>query len=274
MRKVRCLVIGAFLSTPFLFIACNKNKDASPDTTQQQQASQDAMQAQSSFDDAFNMSGNVMQGKPGGRVENPTECAIVAANKTTSSISIDFGSTNCTGVDGKMRKGKIIIAYQGTYLATGSAITITFDNYAVDNNVLNGKFTVGNVIVNAQGNLQYTTKVENGSFTYANNGGTLKMNMERTYELVIDSKASDFSFLITATGNVTTIKGEYYDITTLKPLAIKASCVSTGVLYPSSGSLSFKPKNELAFVLDYGDGTCDKIVSLTVAAFTKQIDLP
>ena len=61
-----------------------------------------------------------------------TSCAIVTRDtiSTPRTITIDFG-TGCTGQDGRLRSGKVIVTYTGGgYFTPGASWTITFEQVA------------------------------------------------------------------------------------------------------------------------------------------------
>lgn len=90
-------------------------------------------------------------------------------------VTIDYGATTVTGVDGLEHRGKISINATGLFEEVGSVIKPTFDNYYVYNNILTGTQTITNKGRNNSGNLEFEVVVENGNldvykhFTYSEN---------------------------------------------------------------------------------------------------------
>src|SRR6202012_2249016 len=78
----------------------------------------------------------------------------------TRKIVVDFG-TGTTCKDGKVRSGQIIATWTGPYRATGTMITITFNNYTINGDKVTGTKTVTNEGLNANGNIHYKIEVTN-----------------------------------------------------------------------------------------------------------------
>lgn len=96
-----------------------------------------------------------------------TTCATITFDTAASpkTLTIDFGTTDCLCGDGNYRRGKILVSWTGPYRDSGSVRTITFDQYFVNYNQLQGTKTVTNNGTNGSGHPTFTVTV-NGSVTW------------------------------------------------------------------------------------------------------------
>lgn len=199
-------------------------------------------------------------------------CANTAINhdQAAKKITVDFGA-GCTSPNGVVRKGKIILAYTGTnFLFPGTSIVTTFDGYEIDGLRIQGSRTITNGgidLINSKVTLN--VKIENGLITWPD-----KTSVTYTSTQIRRVKLGSAGYEVSATGTVLgkSKLGIDYSADVTEPLIITEDCARTGVYVPSSGILGFAFQGIVASV-DYGPGTCDKIVVLTYPGGTKNLTL-
>lgn len=189
-------------------------------------------------------------------------------DNATGSIVLDFGNGIKSPVDGRTRSGKIFISFDGRYRVPNTTQIITLDKYTVNGVKVEGKKTLTN-----SGNNPYVATstrivVEGGKLTYPD-GKTIEWNCDRVRNW--DSKGTDWvfaddEFTLTGTANGKSKEGVSFTaaINNGKPLLWKVSCLGVSRFVPVSGELSVTPKDMSARVIDYGNGSCDKQVTLSV----------
>ena len=98
-------------------------------------------------------------------------CATVATDTTSIPhvLIVRFGDQDCTGLDGRKRKGSILISYNGRYTDSAQAHTITFDNYYINDLQVTGTITATRVDTTITGNWYYRVLV-NETLTTAATG--------------------------------------------------------------------------------------------------------
>jgi hypothetical protein len=266
------------------FTACKKMTEETKNDPNET-ATQDNTSALYESDDAVGLSENVMREKntemartsEGNRETSVTQSQAVCGatvtftpvnktNNTPGSIVIDFG-TGKTCSDGRIRKGKILISFTGKYQEAGKTQIITFDNYSVNDNKVEGKKTLTHVV---EGNTKIITtiKVENAKITYTD--GTIvswNSNRLRTYDTKgTITDLNDDELTVTGTFDGVTKKGKSYTaiVDPATPLLYKYACLATSGTFPVSGKLTVTPQGLQARVIDYGTGTCDKKATITV----------
>ncbi len=200
-------------------------------------------------------------------------CATVT--KTPGNIVIDFGNTDCTCLDGRTRRGKILITYTGKYGDSGSIHSITFDNFYQNDNKVTGTKTVTNLGHNALGQPYFNVSVT-GSVTLAG-GGTVYADWTRvrtwTNGYNTPTDCSDDVYSISGSGKITRANGTIVsvNISTATPLIVAHNCK-----WIEAGTIIFTLPNGLNRTLDYGETpNCDNLAVVTLAnGKTKNITLP
>lgn len=200
------------------------------------------------------------------------DCATVTLDTTVDirTIIIDFGDENCLCNDGRYRRGKILVSFTGRYWHTGTVITTGFDNYFVNDNQVDGTKVVTNMGPNDSGHPVFNIDVT-GVIYLANNGGTLSWNSERIREMIegYDTRRiRDDVYLITGTANGIRPNGTTWETEIVNPLRRELNC-----RYIVSGTVNITPQGLSTRVLDFGDGECDNIATITIDGVTYTIFL-
>ena len=203
-----------------------------------------------------------------GRLVCATITWVVANDSTVNGeITIDFG-TGCTDPKGNVRKGKVIIAYtNGPAGNIGFKTVTTFVGYSINGLALEGTRTVVRVTpVLDPANIRHDITLVNGKITWP--------------DATFASRASSFSREINVSTGVITLegaanginrKGVDYTVEITKALVYKVSCaIADGIYMPVEGTKVIVA-NSRTLTIDYGAGTCDKVVTLTVGNFTKEV---
>jgi hypothetical protein len=276
MKKLSLIIgLAVFTGITVMLSSCNKDNDIPG--TDLSVVSDDAY-AESTFDnvtnltdEAYDYASNNFKSTQGWRFLS--DCATVTLDTTSFPylLTIDFGDTNCLCNDGRYRRGKILVSFTGRYYHPGTIITTTFDEYYVNDNQVEGTKTVTNMGFN-DGNNMYWDIAVNGVITLANGGGTITWNSQREREWIDgiqtpDNKWDD-KYLITGTANGVRANGLHWTRTIVNPLRIELAC-----RFIVSGTVNIRPEGRALRVLDFGDGTCDNIATVTINGTTYTIYL-
>lgn len=262
------------------FSSCKKEKEEIDNDTES--VIENAV-ADAAFNDVANIAeegytGSLSSYRGGKDQQVYTTCATISfdTSATPKKFTIDFGSTNCSCNDGINRRGKIIVSYVGYYKDSASTHTITFDNYYVNNNKIEGTKTVTNGGRNSAGNLVFSVTV-NGSIiwdpaTYGG-GGTSTYNSIRSREWIAGESTSIWSddiYLISGTSNGTTRSGGSYTLNTSEPLKVEI-----GYRHFTDGIIEFTPSGKKTRIIDFGypNGGRDNKAQVTIGNLTFVIDL-
>jgi hypothetical protein len=228
-----------------------------------------------------------------GRVEGPVtglgdkdgrlKGAIVTITPTTpinkdnpsGTIRIDFG-TGTTDASGVVRQGAIVILYYGKKNIANSYRELHYAGYsrngvAFDNNmVFRTTYTAGTVA--SPDSSHFNHSLTGGKLTFSDNT-TISREADYNVAIVYDAtskKATSLTLsadtganakLHSATG--TTRAGKDYTMDITKPLVYKAECLATKNYFAVSGAKTITA-GLVTYTIDYGDGTCDNTVTITV----------
>lgn len=268
-RSTPGMGLTALLLT-FTFMACKKDSATDNGDNNLESAENNSM-AESHYNDVTtlvdvaayngaNMSFRTTQ------EQSPLSGCVSVTVDTVSvprAITIDFGTSNCLCIDGRDRRGKILATYSGKYKDSGTVISITFDNYFVNENQIKGTKTVTNKGKNVAGHLVYEVAV-NGHLVKANNKGTITWISTRQREWIAGFATPlnilDDVYGITGTANGTNASGKAYAITITQALVRKMNC-----RWFESGILTLVPEGASAVTLDYGNSGCDANAVVTIA---------
>jgi len=218
-------------------------------------------------------SGQIIVNKPGYSVANlKSDCNVIISIDTMSSpksVTVDYGSSNCTCNDGKNRRGKIITTFTGQYIASGTIITHTPVDYFVNDIKIDGVKTVENMGLNSLNQPFFNVQI-NGIATLTT-GELVEYTSTRvrTWTNGFNTLLNRFDDEYDITGNATAIfsNGGGYVGNTTSPVHIKVGCG-----FPVSGVIELTPTNKPTRVINYGNGTCDSQFTVTVNGYTFTIN--
>jgi hypothetical protein len=265
------------------FVACDDENDGEPIKPQQEanEISTDAIAANSDFETAFSGIENVVADVANKESDSATytngNCATIsvtpdwASNTFPKTITVDFGDTNCLGIDGNYRRGKIIIELSGKYRDTNTVITSRLENYYHNDNKIEGSKTKKNLSRNTNNNLVYSVEVRNGRMEHVN-GYTLSWESDRTNEWIAGENTVvnffDDAYSITGTASGKTQNDKSYTLTITNPLQVQLDC-----RWIKAGTISIKPEDFEARTVDYGNGACDRLATYTVGGKSYQFSM-
>jgi len=271
--KLGPAIAGVLIGFALMFNSCKKDKEekTNKDQTDAAELSVANNIAESLYDDVFN---NVLlDGQSNNVAGRGNSCATVTLNNSDPDtypkiMTLDF-ATGCTGFDGLTRKGKIIATLSGRIRTAGTSITISFDNYSVNDFKLEGEFSITNNSGNS--GLSFTTQTTNGKLTYP--GGTLYYTHSGNHTLTQTAGAGtpsflDDSFSLTGSGTTASSLGNSLTVNITTPLVKNASCANV-----VSGVEQFT-YNNINGTLDFGDGSRDNLAALTIGSYHQTVILP
>lgn len=198
-----------------------------------------------------------------------TDCPVITVDTVARPhvMTIDFG-TGCTGKDGKVRSGKIIVTAT-SFKVFPSIRQKTFDNYVVEGKKVEG--TVTKTVQKELMNISRTAIVkEDIRIIHLEKGDTLSRlsDMTRQYKRnvltdKIDDETLTWGSVVVKRPNGVVLTKTIAEAT---PLLFKAAC-----RHIVSGIASFENSKGRKWSIDYGDGSCDDKAILTVDGKTKEI---
>jgi hypothetical protein len=284
MKNLKTLSMVAFAATVF-FISCSKDDSDTDNTDETTLVTLSAadVTAESMYDDAYNEvmtaneenglmnrentgSNNTVSGRPNG-------CATVEVSPADpavfpKTVTLDYGSSGCSGTSGITRKGKIIYTVSDKFRNAGSVISVTFESYSVNGYTIAGTYSITN---NGGGNgLNISTQVNGGKITYPD-GKYYNYSGAKTLVQaagIATPAVTDDEFTITGNNTLSSSDGNAVTATIKTALLKKNSCPNI-----VSGTIEIV-YNSIKGLMNYGTGACDNTATITVGNKTETITLP
>ena len=280
----RVAVAAIAISLSFAIFSCKKESSSSPSTATVSEEdaktySSESMEADGSYDDiqdigmtAADEEGLASAGKSGleGRGFlfahlrlRIGQCADITVSPNDSTypktVTIDFGN-GCVGLDGKFRKGKMVLHFTGPIRHSGSVLTITLVDFKLNRASIEGTKVITNLSEN--GNIKFSAQVVGGKVTYPNGRGYTYEKFKYVKQIAggATDELNDDIYSIEGESKTTFKNGVVIVLKTTDALIKKLNCP-----WISDGKLKIKVNNfELA--LNYGypnNGDCDNKALLT-----------
>lgn len=251
--------IFLFITLSTILLACRKEKR----DTLGSSITTDNNAAENLFSDMFKVANDVSLNTAGIREDliGCIDTIIVDTLSSPKTIFIDFGTSECVGIDGRVRKGKLNITYTGRYREVGTIITITPEDYTVNGHLIEGQKIVENLGLNTSGQLHYAISA-NGTVTAPNNSWTVSWTANRTRTWVAGQNTLtrwDDEYEISGTGSGINRNGISYTTTITTPLRALVSCA-----WLVSGKINIEPEDYATRYIDFGDGACNNGFTVTV----------
>jgi hypothetical protein len=186
------------------------------------------------------------------------------------SWTLDYGAENCQCYSGNTKRGKIHVSLSDWWRKEGSLRKITFENFYLNDNKLEGIKTILNTGLNENGNLTFSKNLDNAKLTYPD-GTVMSWKCEKISELIEGGDSYIFAddvWSVTGSGSGKNLDGKNYTMTIKSPLIYQNGC-----FYPVSGIIEIETEGETPKIIDYGNGECDNEASVTADGETEIIQL-
>ncbi len=296
------------------FASCRKKEEEKPevvDTDTEQTSANDNNLAEGIVNDIEAMGSDASENNALSTFKTSTEgevgkislaqCATVTiAGKV---ITVDFGTSGCTGGDGRTRTGKLIYDYSSStnnaiyYRNPGFKMTVTSQNYVVDGHQITiQNKTISNITpttipsgVNPGTNLTWSV-LANITIVKASGGGNITWTCNRTKELINTSdtlcyrgqnKAIQWQrAIVKLNGNASGTNASNESYTSVATDLVRDfNCAPNSITRPNrhpfvSGTISYTPGTRHNRLINYGSGACDFDATVTINGNTYNITLP
>jgi len=276
--KFSILTLSVIIAAGVFFSACEKTDDNNQIKQPDFNAIMDNVLAESIFADVFDQSGKASRDAEEATSNKGLNGILTGCPTITISpfdltwpkvITVDFGTTNCLGTDGRNRRGIINIHATEGWHTPGSVTTITFTDYYIDDHKVEGTEIITNNGRNADSNLVFTADVQNAKITKPDNTFIL-WNSLRQQEWIEGEPTilNPYDDVYLVTGNVTGTSsgGDDYTINTITPLNVLVGCK-----WIRAGIMEINVQGLPIISVDYGNGTCDGFAVATVNGATYPI---
>ena len=188
------------------------------------------------------------------------DCAEVTREKPEDAdfpviITIDYGEGCSSWMFNVVKSGKVIIEITGWLGEEGSQRIVTFEDFHVNENLIEGIYTFTNL-----GDDSYSCTLVGGKITTPE--GVITRDSERIRTRISGGDTDDRSddvFEITGNASGKTINDVYYTKLITKPLIREWDC-----FWITSGTIETTLNEETMVVIDFGEGECDNIATKSI----------
>jgi hypothetical protein len=195
-------------------------------------------------------------------------------NHSPHVLTIRFGPTDCECLDGRKRRGTILVSYNNQYNDTNSTHTITFDNYYVNGNRLTGTIKTIRIDTTVLGNWYYKVLVNDSLDVSPDPLNSLYIiwqgNLVRKWAQGYTTGATRADDVFSISGNTTLTRpnGHQFSCDISAPLQFALGCD-----FAQAGVVNVTGYNPPMRVLNYGSGTCDAMAQVNIGINVANINL-
>ena len=262
---VKCMFLGTW---SVLLLACQEDveqADTDADDTYASELAESEALLEGEVDELWQFSEEAAVATENGRVQ-----ASFCATRTVSgnTVTLDFGE-GCTGpVYGRLRKGKVMIQYAGEPSETNRNRTITFDDYSVDERGIAGLIEIERA---AEGGSSVRTLTDL-TVTYKDGKTTVLSGTEQRQWLEGrgDGNPNNDRFEITSALNGVDRAGRSFASLTVEPIIVNTGCDK---YVRVSGIKEVTTGRNQKYTTDFGDGSCDNLITVTTPRRTFEVTM-
>ncbi len=194
-------------------------------------------------------------------------CATVTVSSNTYPKEIVIEYLKGCSTHHHDKYGKVIINLSDTITNEGAVQTITYQDFYMDSIKIDLTASLKNLGKNAAGNWVIEKKYTQ---TISRNEETFVRSNTETIEWISGFDTPDRTdnvYSVSGSGNVVLNDTATYTKTITTPLLIDAGCD-----YIRSGVIELN-RNGVVSIINYGDGTCDNVATVTTDGTTEEINL-
>ena len=277
MKHFSKILSLAVIVTFFMASCQEENENPNQLTPEEIAIAENEASIESAFEDADDISyESLFYADAGGRIavsdDSPLSCAERTHDKENKTITVDFGE-GCEGPHGRVRSGKIIITYTDRIYVPGAVVTMEFVNYFCDGKQIEGKRTRTNISESETDYLRFRIQLENGMITW--DDGT-SASREALWEVTRIRTPNPINDERIRTGSASGINKEElaYTVTITEPIVWKRGCLPMKrVMIPVQGIKVREVEGQSSCTINYGDGTCDNLVTITKDGNSKEVEI-
>lgn len=183
-----------------------------------------------------------------------------------TTVTIEFDGTCASPRGNRVRKGKIIIVRQGKRNEPGAKHTLTFEDFFVDSVQVEGLRTYENLSSVDDINIRtITATLAGGKFSFPD--GTFATR-EATTTRMSDKSAETVTVTVTGSASGVSREGADYAAEITTALVFNKTCED--VFIPIQGVKEIT-RDGVEIIKNYGDGTCDNIVTVTTDGVSEEV---
>ena len=189
----------------------------------------------------------------------PMYISLNADSTDQDTLIINFGEENYLHL-GHLKRGEIISIYNKFIYNSNSQITTTFNNFYINNNLIQGKMYLENNGSNQNGFPEFSLTVDSMSM-YTNNGSIDISNGNYIKQLVSGYNTQyqylDNIYKLTGNAQGNSSNNNNFSIEISDSLNMNLSCFESSSCIITGGTSMLIPDGYEERIINYGDNTCD-----------------
>lgn len=184
--------------------------------------------------------------------------------------TIAYAENGCTDPRGNIRKGAIQFELTKFWKLDSSLRTVEYKNYYFNENKYEGTLSIENTGMNEDSMYTFRRKFENGVLW---RGDSAQMTIDCEKYVVMPNGYETWVFAddeydVTGGANGVDFEGLAYTMQITTQLHYR-----TGCFFPVSGVLIIETEGKSTATIDFGNGECDNLATLTVDGESTEIEL-
>jgi len=186
------------------------------------------------------------------------------------SWTFSYADEECVDCFGNTKLGSVHVFLTDFWKKEGSSRTITFEDFSINGNKLEGTRNILNTGFNDLQNLTFERSFQDASYSTADNA-TMSWESNRNVEMIAGSEtflAADDEYMVSGGASGTNFEGKAFTVSITDELHYKKCS-----LFPVSGGISIEVEGESVIYINYGDGECDYLAEQTVDDVITEITL-
>ncbi|WPP50240.1 hypothetical protein [Catalinimonas niigatensis] len=243
--------------------------------TQSEQAISDEALADDLFEDMDEISMEAATYEENARMEGSVLNSLNCVSRTierenpnslSKRVTLTF-SDGCEDASGRVRSGSIIVNHSIDFTSATYSVSTTFEDFYVNGHQIEGTRSLvyasdGKNLISA------TITLTNGKISLTD-GSTITRN--GSFTKMINHELGEVSLSGSASG--VNRNGISYISEITRPLVYKVACASDGIFMASSGNKSISRAGRKTLELDYGDGICDRSLTLSADGVERTLEI-
>jgi len=186
------------------------------------------------------------------------------------SWTFSYTNENCVDCFGNTKLGSVNVLLTGYWKNDSTSRTITYDNFSINGNKLEGTRTILNTGFNEMQNLTFERSFLNASYSQGDTA-TMTWESNRNVEMINGFEtfiAADDQYMVAGGASGVNFEGKSFTASITEELHYKRCS-----MFPVSGSITIDIEDESSIFINYGEGECDNIADVTIDDVTTEITL-
>jgi hypothetical protein len=203
----------------------------------------------------------------------PMYISLNADSTDQDTLIINFGEENYLHL-GHLKRGEIISIYNKFIYNSNAQITTTFNNFYINNNLIQGKMYLENNGSNQNGFPEFSLTVDSMSI-YTNNG-SIDISSGNYIKELVNGYNTQYQYLdniykLTGNAQGNSSNNNNFSLEISNSLSMSLSCFESSSCIITEGTSILIPDGYEERIINYGDNSCDCDINAIIGEDTHPI---